>query len=173
MGKTIQIEPETTTKNFADELTAMEGKITRLLTDISQRQSTTEGDLRLLAKERDAQIAELRDQYDSCLNRGDKSGAEKVLDRIAELRGQLVTLCKNVESWSDDFTDLEQRAETLRLEMLALIERIRTNFFEARDLDMKAVSEMGRITHSAISNLRELKETIEKAKKAAQQILSE
>lgn len=169
----VIIVETTDLKNQEQQTERLKGKIHRVLTEINQRNQNIEQNLRGLRKQRNEQIVELRAEYDAALNKGDATGADKILAVIRKVHKDLVNVAKNAANLDSDLSDFNGREEELRLLTNKLCMLAGENFRLAKTLLDEASSLSGTMTYSLVKCLRELETTIVDTKKTAEEILSE
>ncbi len=143
-----------------------------LQTDINQRITNCEKNLRELHKRCDEEIHQLRLDYDVCIDRGDAVGSGKCLDKIRQVRKELRTLAQQVQKSEDDVSDLTARERELSGEVHPLIAMTTENLELAKKLDIRARQISGQLSGSVGMDLFKLSRVIEDGKKIAEEILS-
>lgn len=164
---------ETETKSLAGKYGDLFAEVQQLQAAIFERQSKLELDIRSAKKQTEGEMEDLRDRYDACIGRGDKKGADKVLDQIASARKKLVTLAESVLEISNNFSDLEARRDELRQEVVKLCEMATKNHLDARMLDGKFSGLSSTLSSSVPADIRKLTYTSDEGKKIAERILAE
>lgn len=173
MGTEVEVQGDIETQSLADKYEDLLSKVQQLQQAIFERQSNLELDIRLAKKRTEGEMEDLRAQYDRHIDRGDKKAADQVLDQIAAARKELVTLAKNIEGTSSDFSDLEAREDEPRQEANKMCLAATKNHLDARMIDQKFSGLSGTLSSSVPRDIRKLTHTIDEAKKVAEQILSE
>ncbi|MBA7614821.1 hypothetical protein ES703_22095 [subsurface metagenome] len=118
-------------------------------------------------------MEDLRAQYDRHIDRGDKKGADKVLDQIAAARRKLVALAENILGVSSDFSDFEEREDELRREVGGLCKKATENHLAARMLNGKFSGLSSTLSSTIPMRIFKLTRIADEAKKVSEQILAE
>jgi len=166
-----QVDHETDSlEKRVDELN---GEISKLLLDIQEQRDSFEHNFAPNLKKVRQEIDELREKYDRFINNGETKKADECLDGIKTARANIKKLAKNVLNSSTDFADLHSRSVELCKKASGLCDVATRNSLKARDIDVKASSQSASMSYSVPHHFRQLQAEADKAKKIAEQILSE
>lgn len=179
MKTELKTEPEVTIvkttnlENQQQQTEELKNRISQVQQEVFQRQTNFELNLKELRRQRDETIAELREKYDGCLDKGDAVGADKCLAEIRKVREDLVNVAQNIVDVDSDISDLDGRQNELRLVTIGLCQLATANLKKAKELSVRAGQLLGIASDGIGRDLRKLESTSADLKKSAQQILSE
>ena len=156
----------------ADEL---ETEISKLQRAIQTRRDDYEHRLCPAQKKAEQEIVELREKYDRFISNGETEKADECLDLIKKARTKIKQLAKNVLTSLEDenFAELESQANELHKKVSVLCDETTENHLAARRLDERTSGLSGSMTYSVPHHFSQLQTESNKARKLAEQILSE